>query len=85
MFFSSPRHCERRRLTVERETASRRVLAAAVLRHALVGARVLLLEIRDFEYGVGAPHLDFPGERNAAGSSPGYFRDRAVTKGERWR
>lgn len=69
-------------LTVERETPARRVLASAVLRHTLVGPGVLLLEIRNFEDGVGVPHLHFGGERNPAGSSPAYFRDRAVTKKE---
>ena len=66
---------------MEREAAARRVLASAVLCHTLIGPGVLLLEIRNFKYGVGVPHLDFAGERNAAGSSPAYFRDRALIKG----
>ena len=69
------------RLTVERESATRCVLASAVLRHTLIGPGVLLLEIRNFEYGIGVPRLDFAGKMNTAGSSPAYFRDGAVTKG----
>ena len=68
-------------LTVEGEAATRRVLSSAVLRYTLIGPGVLLLEIWNFQYSVGVPHLDFAGERNATGSSPAYFRNRALTKG----
>ena len=55
---------------MERQAASRSVLPSAVLRHALVRSRVLLLEARDLQNGVGISQFDFTGEWHIVGSSP---------------
>ena len=63
---------------MEWNTAPRRIFASSILCHALVRPRVFLLEIRDFKDGVWILHLDFAGERDAAGSPPAYFWDGAT-------
>lgn len=63
---------------MEWNTAPCSIFASAILRHALVRPRILLLEIRDFQDGIWILHFDFAGERDAARSPPAYFWDGAV-------
>lgn len=65
-------------LTMEWNTTPCSIFASVILRHTFVRPRILLLEIRDFKDGVWILHFDFAGERDAAGSSPAYFWDRAA-------
>lgn len=56
----------------------RRIFASSVLCHTLVCPSIFLLEIRYFKDSVWILHFDFAGERDAAGSPPAYFWDRAA-------
>ncbi len=65
-------------LTKERNTTPCSIFAPPILSHTFVRPGVFLLEIRDFKDGVWILHFDFAGERDAAGSPPAYFWDRAA-------
>ncbi len=65
-------------LTVEWNTTPCSIFASPILCHTFVRPRVFLLEIRDFKDAIWFLHLDFAGERDAAGSPPAYVWDRAA-------
>lgn len=56
--------------TVVSETPSGHVPASGVLCNALIGARILLLEVGDLEHTAELPPSDFTGERQPVTSPP---------------
>lgn len=65
-------------LTMEWNTTACSIFASPILCHTFVCPGVFLLEIGYFKDSIWILHFDFAGERNAAGSPPAYFWDRAA-------
>lgn len=64
--------------TIERELSFHCVHSPRILSHTFVCARILLLEIWDFQNAAGFPRVHFPGERHAINPPPVYGWDRAA-------
>lgn len=65
-------------LTMEWNTTPCSIFASLVLCHTFVCPSIFLLEIGYFKDCIWILHFDFAGERNATGSPPAYFWDRAA-------
>lgn len=63
---------------MEWNTAACSIFSSPILCHTLVHSSIFLLEIGYFKDSIGILQFDFAGEKNAAGSPPAYFWDRAA-------